>query len=89
MYGTASAPKHDLVRELGATPIDYRSEDFVPRILELTGDGVDYVYDPVVGATFPLERAAEAHALMDRAGTRGKVVLLCGDDRESSATVPP
>lgn len=153
MYGTASAPKHDLVRELGAMPIDYRSEDFVPRILELTGDGVDYVYDPiggkhlarsyqtlrpsgtlvyygassdipkgavgvgvgllrlmglklrpsrrrvgiymitmtkgckpsdcrrdwehllqlyldpVVGATFPLERAAEAHALMDRAGT--------------------
>ncbi len=177
IYGTASAPKHDLVRELGATPIDYRSEDFVQRILELTDDGVDYVYDPIggkhlersyqtlrpsgtlvyygassdipkgtvgvgvgllrvmglklrpsrrrvriymitmtkgckpadckrdwehllqlylngvvdpiVGATFPLERAAEAHALMDRAGTRGKIVLLCGDNREGSAAIPP
>jgi NADPH:quinone reductase-like Zn-dependent oxidoreductase len=165
------------VRELGATPIDYRSEDFVERILELTDDGVDYVYDPIggkhlarsyqtlrpsgtlvsygassdipkgtigvglgslrflglklrpsrrgvrlymitmskgckpadckrdwehllqlyldgvvdpiVGASFPLERAADAHALMDRSGTRGKIVLLCGEDREAPAANPP
>ena len=29
MYGTASKPKHGLVQRLGATPIDYRDEDFV------------------------------------------------------------
>jgi NADPH2:quinone reductase len=49
MYGTASAGKHELLRALGATPIDYRSEDFVARIAELTGDGVDAVFDPIGG----------------------------------------
>jgi NADPH2:quinone reductase len=50
MYGTASDYNHDLVSGLGATPIDYRKEDFVKRIRELTGDGVDAVFDPVGGA---------------------------------------
>jgi NADPH:quinone reductase-like Zn-dependent oxidoreductase len=50
MYGTASARTHALVRRLGATPIDYRNEDFVERIHELTGDGVDAVFDPIGGA---------------------------------------
>jgi len=50
MYGTASRRHHELVSALGATPIDYRSEDFVERIRGLTGDGVDIVIDPVGGA---------------------------------------
>jgi len=50
MYGTASRYNHDLVRSLGATPIDYRSEDFVKRVRDLTGDGVDAVFDPIGGA---------------------------------------
>lgn len=50
MYGTASKHNHALVSELGATPIDYHSEDFVERIRRLTGDGVDVVFDPVGGA---------------------------------------
>jgi len=50
MYGTASRRNHDLVSALGATPIDYRTEDFVERIRSLTGDGVDAVLDPVGGA---------------------------------------
>jgi NADPH:quinone reductase-like Zn-dependent oxidoreductase len=50
MYGTASAYNHDLVSAMGATPIDYRSEDFVERIRDLTGDGVDVVFDPIGGA---------------------------------------
>ncbi|MDH3679922.1 MAG: zinc-binding dehydrogenase [Acidimicrobiia bacterium] len=49
MYGTASEHNHDLVRALGATPIDYRNEDFVERIRALTGDGVDAVFDTVSG----------------------------------------
>lgn len=49
MYGTASKPKHDVVSRLGGTPIDYKSEDFVQRIRELTGDGVDVVFDAVGG----------------------------------------
>ncbi len=50
MYGTASKYNHELVSALGATPIDYRTEDFVERIRTLTGDGVDVVFDPIGGA---------------------------------------
>jgi NADPH:quinone reductase-like Zn-dependent oxidoreductase len=50
MYGTASKYNHELVSALGATPIDYHTEDFVERIRDLTGDGVDAVFDPVGGA---------------------------------------
>lgn len=50
MYGTASKYNHELVSALGATPIDYRTEDFVKRIRGLTGDGVDAVFDLIGGA---------------------------------------
>jgi NADPH2:quinone reductase len=50
MYGTASKYNHELVSALGATPIDYRTEDFVQRIHSLTGLGVDAVFDPIGGA---------------------------------------
>lgn len=50
MYGTASKHNHELVSSLGATPIDYRNEDFVERIHTLTGDGVDAAFDPIGGA---------------------------------------
>ena len=50
MYGTVSKYNHELVSALGATPIDYRTEDFVERIRSLTGDGVDAVFDPIGGA---------------------------------------
>jgi NADPH:quinone reductase-like Zn-dependent oxidoreductase len=49
IYGTASEAKHELLTRLGAVPIDYRSEDFVARIRELTGTGVDAVFDPIGG----------------------------------------
>lgn len=50
VYGTASLRNHDLLRSRGVKPIDYRNEDFVQRIRELTGDGVDVVFDPIGGA---------------------------------------
>lgn len=50
MYGTASKHNHELVSALGATPIDYHTEDFVKGIRSLTNDGVDAVFDPVGGA---------------------------------------
>lgn len=48
-YGTASAGKHDIVKELGGIPIDYKAVDFVDQIMELTTSGVDVVFDPVGG----------------------------------------
>jgi NADPH2:quinone reductase len=50
MYGTASKYNHELVSAIGATPIDYRTEDFVKSIRSLTGDGADVVFDPIGGA---------------------------------------
>jgi NADPH:quinone reductase-like Zn-dependent oxidoreductase len=52
MYGTASKSKHELLNRLGATPIDYKSEDFVERIRSLTGNGVDAAFDPIGGDNF-------------------------------------
>ncbi len=50
-YGTASAGKHGVVASLGATPIDYRGEDFVKRLREEGRGGVDVVLDGVGGGT--------------------------------------
>jgi NADPH:quinone reductase-like Zn-dependent oxidoreductase len=49
MYGTASTHKHELAASLGATPIDYRREDFVAQINAWTDGGVDVVCDPIGG----------------------------------------
>jgi NADPH2:quinone reductase len=49
-YGAASAAKHDLLRSLSVTPIDYRTGrlDRLTRLLET--EGVDYVFDAVGGS---------------------------------------
>jgi NADPH2:quinone reductase len=49
MYGTCSAAAADVVKELGATPIDYRNCDFVQEIRRLSGEGVDVVFDGIGG----------------------------------------
>ncbi|HHH31771.1 MAG TPA: alcohol dehydrogenase [Polyangiaceae bacterium] len=50
-YGTASAKKHDYVREHGCDhPIDYRSLDYADEVRRLTGGrGVDVVLDALGG----------------------------------------
>jgi NADPH:quinone reductase-like Zn-dependent oxidoreductase len=54
VYGTASAWKHDALRERGVEScIDYRSEDFEAEIDRLTGgDGVHLVLDPIGGSSW-------------------------------------
>jgi NADPH:quinone reductase-like Zn-dependent oxidoreductase len=51
-YGTASAGKHDHVRDNGCTyPIDYHRVDYVAVVRELTaGRGVDLVLDALGGS---------------------------------------
>jgi NADPH2:quinone reductase len=49
-YGAASAPKHDTLRSLGSTPIDYRAGSIDRLIRALQPKGVDYVFDAVGGA---------------------------------------
>jgi putative PIG3 family NAD(P)H quinone oxidoreductase len=52
-YATASAGKHEVIRELGAEHcVDYKKEDFAEVILEKTeGQGVDVVLD-FIGAPY-------------------------------------
>lgn len=49
LYGTASARNRAAVERLGAVAIDYRNEDFLARVRELTGSGVDAVLDGIGG----------------------------------------
>jgi NADPH:quinone reductase-like Zn-dependent oxidoreductase len=47
MYGTASLNKHDLLVELGAIPIDYKSQNFLDVIRKAEPDGIDFVFDGI------------------------------------------
>jgi len=58
MYGTCSAQSAEVVKELGAAPIDYRNRDFVQEIRCLTDNGVDAVFDGIGGEN--LWRSREA-----------------------------
>ncbi len=50
LYGTCSARDFAAVERLGAVAIDYRNEDFLARVRELTGGkGVDVVLDSLGG----------------------------------------
>lgn len=51
-FGTASAAKHEAIKEEGCThPIDYHTTDYAKEIKRLTdGEGVDVVLDPLGGA---------------------------------------
>jgi NADPH:quinone reductase-like Zn-dependent oxidoreductase len=51
LIGTASAHDRAAVERLGATFIDYRNEDFLTKVREMTdGDGVDVALDGFGGA---------------------------------------
>jgi NADPH:quinone reductase-like Zn-dependent oxidoreductase len=54
VFGTASASKHDAIREQGVDhPIDYRSQDFAEEVTRLTGgEGVDIAFDALGPTSF-------------------------------------
>ncbi len=51
MYGTASGAKHHLLKQYGAIPIDYKSEDFEEVISRREPKGIDIAFDGI-GGTF-------------------------------------
>lgn len=65
VIGTASAGKHDRLREMGVSScIDYRSQDFEAEVSEFTGGrGVDIVLDAVGGESF-----AKSYRCLDSLG---------------------
>ena len=54
IFGTASASKHDAIREQGVFhPIDYRSTDFEAEVMRITGgEGVDLIIDALGPTSF-------------------------------------
>jgi NADPH:quinone reductase-like Zn-dependent oxidoreductase len=54
VFGTASASKHDAIREQGVDhPIDYRTQDFEEEVLRITGgEGVDVAFDALGPTSF-------------------------------------
>jgi NADPH:quinone reductase-like Zn-dependent oxidoreductase len=48
MYGIASQGKHHILTEYGATPIDYRTQDFAEVIRQAEPGGLDAVFDGMV-----------------------------------------
>jgi NADPH:quinone reductase-like Zn-dependent oxidoreductase len=62
-FGTASPSKHQFLTERGLDhPIDYRSQDWLPVLKNLTnGRGVDLVLDPIGGAHWKKSYAALRH----------------------------
>jgi len=60
IYGTASPGKHEFLRQRGLDhPIDYRNQDWLPVLKELTnGRGVELVTDPIGGAHWKKSYAA-------------------------------
>ena len=85
VYGTASAGKHDAIRDLGVDhPVDYRDRDFAQEVRQISGEKrpLDLVMDAIGGSSF-----RKSFSLL-RAGGR----LVCfgasavqGDDRRSRA----
>ncbi len=66
---TASAPKHEVCRDLGAeTTIDYESEDFAERIAAVTEEGAHIIID-FIGAPY-------FHQNVDSLATDGRIVQL-------------
>jgi NADPH2:quinone reductase len=49
MYGTCSSKGASAVSEMGAVPIDYQHKDYLEEIHRLTNEGVDAVFDPILG----------------------------------------
>ncbi len=86
-YGTASPGKHEFLRERGLDhPIDYRNQDWLPVLKQMTGGrGVELVIDPIGGGHWKKSYAALCHtgrlgmfgvSTASANGLRGKLKLL-------------
>jgi NADPH:quinone reductase-like Zn-dependent oxidoreductase len=61
VFGTASAKKHDELRQLGAIPFEYANKNWITAIQEL--GGVDAVFDPLGFESFD-----ESYSVLRRGG---------------------
>ncbi|KAL1778460.1 synaptic vesicle membrane protein VAT-1-like [Sigmodon hispidus] len=84
VFGTASASKHEVLKENGVThAIDYHTTDYVDEIKKISPKGVDIVMDPLGGSD-----TAKAYNLLKPMGkvvTYGMANLLTGPKRNLMA----
>ncbi len=87
VIGTASAGKHEFLKRLGVSDcIDYRTEDFERRVLEITeGAGVELVLDAVGGTSFG--KSYRCLAATGRLGMFGISSAATGKKRNLAAFV--
>ncbi|WFE66752.1 medium chain dehydrogenase/reductase family protein [Micromonospora sp. WMMD714] len=83
VIGTAAQRHHPAVRELGATPVDYRDPDMYHRIRTLAPDGVDAVFDHVGGPG-----VQQSWQLLRRGGTLVSYGTAATKDEEGSSRLP-
>ncbi|XP_006832761.1 PREDICTED: synaptic vesicle membrane protein VAT-1 homolog [Chrysochloris asiatica] len=80
VFGTASASKHEVLKENGVTyPIDYHTSDYVDEIKKVSPKGVDIIMDPLGGSD-----TAKAYNLLKPMGkviTYGMASMLTGPKR--------
>ncbi|WP_024801691.1 medium chain dehydrogenase/reductase family protein [Nocardia sp. BMG51109] len=83
VIGTAAARHHDTVRELGATPVDYRAPDMYDRIRKIAPDGVDAVFDHIGGPG-----VAQSWRLLRRGGTLVSYGTAATKDEDGNSQLP-
>ncbi|MHA6619332.1 medium chain dehydrogenase/reductase family protein [Pseudonocardia sp. DLS-67] len=83
VIGTASSRHHTAVRELGATPVDYRDPNMYQRIREIAPDGVDAVFDHVGGPGI-----TESWRLLRRGGALVSYGTAATKDEEGDSRLP-
>ena len=86
-FGTASAGKHEFLRQRGLDhPIDYRDQDWLPVLMDLTnGRGVELIIDPLGGKNWKQSFRALRHtgrmgvfgmSVASASGIKGKLKAL-------------
>jgi len=83
VIGTASPTHHDLIRDLGATPVDYRDPHLYDKVRQLAPDGVDAVFDHVGG-----DALVSSWRLLRRGGTLVSYGTAATKDTEGSSRLP-
>ncbi|KZB83776.1 medium chain dehydrogenase/reductase family protein [Amycolatopsis regifaucium] len=83
VLGTASKRHHEVLRRMGVTPIDYRTEDVPARVRELAPEGVHAIFDHVGG-----DSVVASWRLLARGGTLVSYGSAATRDVEGSKQLP-
>jgi NADPH2:quinone reductase len=83
VIGTAAPRHHAALRDLGATPVDYRDPAMYERIREIAPDGVDAVFDHVGGPALK-----ESFKLLRKGGTLVSYGSAATKDEAGNSQLP-